>query len=81
VTTVTASARSHRPILADKWLKALAEVGVIDEDDYIHRVVVDAKVGNWIRVYVERVGDDRLLEVTQTLHGVEISSAPASQEP
>jgi hypothetical protein len=67
-----------RRILAQTLLDALAEAGIIREKgEYIRRVVIDAEVGNAVRIYVERFGDDRLIRVAQTLAGVEISGVPA----
>jgi hypothetical protein len=65
-----------RPILAKHLFDALVEAGVVRRDEYVTRVVIDAQNDNWVRVYVERVADARLLSVVPTLEGVEISSVP-----
>jgi hypothetical protein len=51
-------------ILSDHFLDRLAEAGIIDQTDTVHRVVIDLKVGEVMRVVVERYGDDRFLEVS-----------------
>jgi hypothetical protein len=56
---------------------ALVKAGVVREDERIRRVVIDAQVGSAVRIYVDRFGDERLLQVVPTLDGIEISSVPA----
>jgi hypothetical protein len=69
-------ATEPRPILAKHLHNALVEAGVLQRDELVTRVVIDAQHDNWVKVYVERVADTRLLTVVPTLDGVEISSAP-----
>jgi hypothetical protein len=63
-------------ILGMKFLEALRDAGIISEGDYISRVVIDAGVRDAVKVYVERYGDDRLLQVATSLEGIEISTVP-----
>ncbi len=49
---------------------ALIAAGIAD--DNTTRVVIDLQVGHIPRVHIERHGDDKLVEVIQTLEGVEI---------
>jgi len=64
-------------IKADLFLQALCDAGIIQREDAVRRVVIDATIGHAIVVYVECFGDDRLLNVATTLDGVEIKGVPA----
>lgn len=44
------------------FAKALEEAGVISDLSSITRVVIDIQMGDTARVYVERIGDGRLLD-------------------
>lgn len=68
-------ARTVKPIAGAQFLSALRSAGVIGDDDLVRRVVIDADMDNVVQVYVERVGDERLLSVATTLKGVEIREA------
>lgn len=61
-----------RRIVFRQFHEALVRAGVIRADEFIHRIVIDAKAGHAVVIHVERVGDDRLLDVVQTLDGIEI---------
>lgn len=66
-----------RVIRAERFCQALAEAGVIQEDlNYVRRVVIDVQAGHVVVIYVERFGDERLLNVAMTLEGIEVSSVP-----
>lgn len=54
------------------FLEALGAAGIIKVGDYVRRVVIDASVDGTLAMYVERWGDERLLEVATSLDGVEI---------
>lgn len=64
-----------------KFLQALMDVGVIRPEDYVRRVVIDASMDSAVLVYVERLGDERLLSVTTSLEGVEINVTAALRAP
>lgn len=71
-------------ITSNEMARALADAGVIESLDTCRRIVID--IGgpdgcpvNPVMIYVERFGDDRLLQVAQTLEGVEISGVPAPE--
>ena len=51
---------------------ALKEAGIIHDDDYVRRVVIDVCVGRAVVVHVERYGDVRLLRVIRGMTGVEV---------
>jgi hypothetical protein len=70
-----------RRISSTQFLEALLAAGVVREGEYIARVAIVANTNDVVRVYVERHGDERLLQVIQTLEGVEISSTPAPDLP
>ena len=63
-----------RVIKAEKFGQALAEAGIVKDLDYVRRIVIDAEAGNAVKIYVERFGDERLLNVALTLEGIEVSS-------
>lgn len=63
-------------IHSSRLFDALRDVGIVRDGDYTRRVVIDVQVGNPVRVYVERFGDERLLSVVQGLDGVEIEWSP-----
>lgn len=44
------------------FAKALEEAGVISDLNSITRVIIDIQPGDLVRVYVERVGENRLLD-------------------
>jgi hypothetical protein len=70
-----------RVITTAKFWKALVAAGVFREDESIQRVVIDAKMQNVVRMYIERAGDARLLDVVTTLEGVKVTTGtPAPHE-
>jgi hypothetical protein len=70
----------HRPIHARQFHNALVEAGVIRDGENIRRVVIDAQAQHAVVMYVERWGDDRLLDVVPTLEGIEITSSSHQHE-
>ena len=66
-----------RKIITEEFAKNLLAAGVVSEVDSVRRVVIDAEVGHVVMLYVERCGDERLLSVMTTLHGIEIKGVPA----
>ncbi len=55
-----------------KVLDALKEAGIIRDGDYVRRVIIDINTDCAVVVYVERYGDERLLDLVRTLDGTEI---------
>ena len=55
----------------DLW-NALKEAGIIHDNDYVRRVVIDVCVGRAVVVHVERYGDDRLLRVISGMTDVDV---------
>lgn len=54
---------------------ALVRARVIEDPNYVRRVVIDIEVGQPTKVYVERFGDmDRLIGVIESV-GIEIKQA------
>jgi hypothetical protein len=53
---------------------ALVAAGVIRDGEYISRIVIDAQVSQPVRMYIERLGDERLLDVAVSLQGVEVTA-------
>ena len=64
------------PVKADAVLNALAAAGILSDRDHIHRVVLDLRVGHVAQLYVERYGDDRLLDLVRTVDGIEVRGVP-----
>ncbi len=69
-----------QPISGKMFLQRLSDHGIIGQGDKVRRVVIDAHVGKAAMLYVERVGDDRLLKVIPSLDGIEVSSVPATAD-
>jgi len=46
------------------FLMALERAGVLQVEDKTTRVVIDAKACGPLRIYIENIGDERVLEVT-----------------
>ena len=59
-------------IIGRALIQALREASILGEDDKVSRVVIDIPTREPVIVYVERYGDERLLQVAQTLEGVQI---------
>lgn len=64
-------------ITGKSLVKALLEAGVIRVEDRVRRVVIDVDVKDVPLIYVERYGDERLIEVVPALVGVEVRPTPA----
>lgn len=60
------------PIRSEQVFAALAAAGIVSNHDQITRVVIDLQVRQMAVIHVRRYGDARLLDVVQTLEGVEI---------
>jgi len=58
-------------VSADPVFGALHAAGIADNNT--RRVVIDIQAGHLPVVYIERFGDEQLLNVVQTLQGVEIT--------
>ena len=65
-------------IVSDVVLDALVDAGVIRREDRARRVVIDVQAGHAIAVHVERVGDQKLLNVIPAL--VEAIEGPKSRK-
>lgn len=71
---------SERPqiITVERFYQALVAADVLRAGERIRRIVIDAEVASGdsghgvVRMYVERFGDERLLDVVPTLDGVEV---------
>jgi len=47
----------------DDFLLALEKAGVLQKADLTRRVIIDACIGQRVVVYIENVGDARLLDI------------------
>jgi hypothetical protein len=61
-----------RVIHGKEFIDALLAAGVVDIEDKVSRVIIDARVDNVVVVYVERYGDERLYHLLPALSRVEI---------
>jgi hypothetical protein len=48
---------------SERFFNALLMAGVVRPGDLIARIVIEAVAGEPIRTYVERLGDERLIDV------------------
>jgi hypothetical protein len=69
-----------RIITTEKFWRALVDAGVFREDEKVRRIVIDAQAGDAVVMYVERWGDERLLDVALTLDGIEIRGGPPAPD-
>ena len=60
-----------------KIYEALKAAGIIRDNDHVRRVIIDINVDYAIVVYIERYGDERLLNLIRTMDGAEIRHAGA----
>jgi hypothetical protein len=60
---------------------ALRDAGIIRENGYVRRVIIDINVTNAVVIHVERYGDERLLDVIRTLDGAEIRTGTPAENP
>ncbi len=63
-------------ILSEVFFKELVAAGVFREDEFVRRVIIDIKQGDAVKLYVERIGDERLLDIARSLLRIEITSIP-----
>ena len=75
------TAERPKVVVASEVIRALIAAGILPDGQRTRRVVIDLKAGGAELpiIYVEYYGDERLLQVAQTLEGVEIRSVPASE--
>lgn len=70
-----------RLIQGHRFVAALETAGIINEADRVRRIVIDANAKDVVVMYVERYGDERLIDVATTLNGVEITGIPGPAGP
>ncbi len=63
----------------NSFLKALEDAGVLKPEDKTRRVVIDATIGEPLMIYIENIGDERVLQLT-THPSLEIASRIRSVE-
>ena len=66
-------------ITSEAFAQKLVDLGIVEEIGLIRRLVVDAQAGHALMVHVEYFGDERWLEVTRTLDGVEVQISEAAR--
>lgn len=55
----------RKPLMGFQFIQALLDAGVVTVEEQVTRVVIDAKADGIVMLYVERAGDERLLEVAR----------------
>lgn len=78
MTETTRPQRMHgrNPVLYE----ALKDAGIIRDGDYVRRVIIDICVEHAVVIYVERYGDERLLDLIRTMDGIEVRGVPSPAE-
>ena len=57
-----------------KFAKALEDAGIVSDLSTIERIVIDVRSDDAVRVHVQRIGDDRLIDLAAILAGAEVVS-------
>ena len=70
---------NHRVLSGPDFLRALADAGIIDPDERVRKVVIEATAGLLTVIHVEHIGDERLLKVVRE-GGLRVVEAPPSAE-
>lgn len=70
--SIVSSEKPPSRIHGRKVLLALADAGIIRNDEYVRRVIIDLPVDGAAVMYVEWFADHRLLDLVHTLGGIEI---------
>ncbi|SRR6266851_6294814 len=78
---MTAGSPLPRRIHSSELFLALKKAGIIADADHCRRVVIDVQVGHAVMVYVERIGDERLLDVAVTLEGIAVEHGSSVVSP
>jgi hypothetical protein len=50
-------------IIASDFLKALGDAGILPNWEQTHRVVIDATVGDLVKIYVDAIPSEALLDL------------------
>lgn len=62
--------------------EALRESGIVREDDYVRRVIIDIDVTQAVTIYIERYADTRMLDILPVIghgrSGIVWSDSPAT---
>lgn len=75
---LAASCERPRIVTSRAFCKALLDAGVISGDlDRIARVVIVAQPLECPRIYVEHLGDERIIDVASMLPGLDADRVPA----
>ena len=60
------------PITGPAFIQALQDAGILNPDDRIRRVVIDARHTHVVVMHIELAGDQGLLTVVPSLEGVKV---------
>jgi hypothetical protein len=66
--------KPQRPnvLMTADFIRAVRAAGLLPADVRTARLVIDAQPQSWVRMYIDQVGDERLLSVVRTLDGIQI---------
>jgi hypothetical protein len=56
-------------ILGRDFARALEQAGVVSDLNSIERIVIDVRADDMVRVHVQRLGDERLIDLAALLAG------------
>lgn len=59
-----------------QFAEALESAGVVSGIDSVERVVIDIRAGQFVEVYVQRTGDERLLGIVPMLADAQVIEQP-----
>lgn len=67
-----ADQRPERIVLSEAFFDALRASDVFRDGERVRRVVIDARAGEAVLIYVERFGDRRIVDVAPALAGIQV---------
>ena len=67
---------SHRTLSVREFAAALEAAGVITDIDTITRVIIDVDPAKSVEIHIQRIGDERLLDIVPMLAGAQVIEQP-----
>ena len=58
-----------KAITGRQFAQALEAAGVVSDLSTIERIVIDVTASDFVKVYVKRIGDERLINLAELLTG------------
>ena len=75
-----AQSQMAKVVTGNEFLLLVEKAGVLVFGDKVRRVVIDADVSEPLVMYVERYGDERILQVATSLEGTRIETVEVGKE-